>query len=117
MVPRLDHCLIRRGPRAPFRMATYDQSNFEGIAAAIRVDVGQIVQNESSHDSEELPMQTVTTNGLDIAKSVFLVHGVDAAGLVVMMVGTSSSHCQLPAWLSASTAYAKTIGRTCRDRR
>ena len=29
-------------------------------------------------------MQTVTTIGLDIAKSVFRVHGVDAAGLVVI---------------------------------
>ena len=33
--------------------------------------------------SEELPMQTVTTIGLDIAKSIFQVHGVDAAGQVV----------------------------------
>ena len=29
-------------------------------------------------------MQTVTTIGLDIAKSVFQVHGVDAAGHVVI---------------------------------
>ena len=29
-------------------------------------------------------MQTVTTMGLDIAKSVFQVHGVDANGLVVI---------------------------------
>jgi transposase len=29
-------------------------------------------------------MQTVTTIGLDIAKSVFQVHGVDAKGLVVI---------------------------------
>ena len=35
---------------------------------------------EASHDSEELPMQTVTTIGFDIAKSVFQVHGVDAGG-------------------------------------
>jgi transposase len=28
-------------------------------------------------------MQTVTTIGLDIAKSVFQVHGVDAAGNVI----------------------------------
>jgi hypothetical protein len=32
----------------------------------------------------ELPMQTVTTIGLDIAKSVFQVHGVDAAGQVLI---------------------------------
>jgi transposase len=29
-------------------------------------------------------MQTVTTVGLDIAKSVFQVHGVDATGQVVI---------------------------------
>jgi len=29
-------------------------------------------------------MQTVTTIGLDIAKSVFQIHGVDAAGQVVI---------------------------------
>ena len=29
-------------------------------------------------------MQSITTIGLDIAKSVFQVHGVDAAGQVVM---------------------------------
>ena len=29
-------------------------------------------------------MQTVTTIGLDIAKSVFQVHGVDAAGRAVI---------------------------------
>jgi transposase len=29
-------------------------------------------------------MQTITTIGLDIAKSVFQVHGVDAAGAVVI---------------------------------
>jgi transposase len=45
------------------------------------MDVGA---TKGSHDSEELPMQTVTTIGLDIAKSVFQVHGVDAAGQVVI---------------------------------
>ena len=39
---------------------------------------------EGSHDSEELPMQAVTTIGLDIAKSVFQVHGVDVTGQVVI---------------------------------
>ena len=34
------------------------------------------------HDSQEPLMQTVTTIGHDIAKSVFQVHGVDAAGQV-----------------------------------
>src|SRR5580693_975276 len=37
-----------------------------------------------THDSEELPMQTITTIGLDIAKSVFQVHGADAEGNVVI---------------------------------
>src|SRR3954462_11272679 len=36
------------------------------------------------HDSQEPLMQTVTTIGLDIAKSVFQVHGIDAQGLVVI---------------------------------
>ena len=33
---------------------------------------------------EELTMQTITTIGLDIAKSVFQVHGVDADGHVAI---------------------------------
>src|SRR6202048_199180 len=37
-----------------------------------------------SHDSEERAMQTITTIGLDIAKSVFQVHGVDAGGQAVI---------------------------------
>ena len=36
------------------------------------------------HDSEEPIMQAVTTIGLDIAKSVFQVHGVDAEGNVLI---------------------------------
>src|SRR5258705_2203303 len=36
------------------------------------------------HDSQERLMQTVTTIGLDIAKSVFQVHGIDAEGKVVI---------------------------------
>jgi transposase len=31
-------------------------------------------------------MRTISTIGLDIAKSVFQVHGVDAAGQVIMGV-------------------------------
>src|SRR6476646_978529 len=37
-----------------------------------------------SQDSEELSMQAITTIGFDIAKSVFQVHGVDAAGQVIV---------------------------------
>jgi len=36
------------------------------------MDLGAV---SASHDSEEPIMQTVTTIGLDIAKSVFQVHG------------------------------------------
>ena len=36
------------------------------------------------HDSEGPIMQTDTTIGLDIAKSVFQVHGIDAAGKVLI---------------------------------
>ena len=36
------------------------------------------------HYLEEPSMQVVTTIGLDIAKSVFQVHGVDAEGKVVI---------------------------------
>ena len=32
-------------------------------------------------------MQTITTIGLDIAKSVFQVHGVDAGGQVIVRRG------------------------------
>src|SRR5882672_11117337 len=39
---------------------------------------------KGSHDSEERAMQTITTIGLDIAKSVFQVHGIDAVGEVVI---------------------------------
>ena len=35
-------------------------------------------------------MQTVTTIGLDIAKSVFQVHGVDAGGQVVICRGSET---------------------------
>src|SRR5579864_7763698 len=45
------------------------------------MDVGAL---KGSHDSEELAMQAVTTIGLDIAKSVFQVHGIDAVGQVVI---------------------------------
>src|SRR6202158_6486014 len=44
-------------------------------------DVGAV---KRSHDSEERAMQTITTIGLDIAKSGFQVHGVDAGGQAVI---------------------------------
>jgi hypothetical protein len=38
-------------------------------------------------------MQSISTIGLDIAKSVFQVHGVDAAGQVVVPRGSLSHPC------------------------
>ena len=51
-------------------------------------------------------MQTITTIGLDIAKSVFQVHGVDAAGQVVVrrqlkrryVLGVLSEVTAMPDW-------------------
>jgi hypothetical protein len=39
---------------------------------------------KGSRDSEELATQTITTVGLDLAKSDFQVHGIDAEGKVVL---------------------------------
>jgi hypothetical protein len=50
----------------------------------VRISGGPLGAVEASHDSEELPMQTIKTIGFDIAKSVFQVHGVDAGGEVVI---------------------------------
>ena len=49
-------------------------------------------------------MQTITTIGLDIAKSVFQVHGVDAGGQVVISRQLKRRQVvaffeKLPAWL------------------
>jgi hypothetical protein len=55
-----------------------------GISAVDAVDGSSTGTREGSHDSEELPM-LITTIGLDIAKSVFQVHGVDAGGQVVIL--------------------------------
>jgi transposase len=45
------------------------------------MDVGAV---KGTHDSEEPIMQAVATIGLNIAKSVFQVHGIDAAGKVLI---------------------------------
>ena len=58
-------------------------------------------------------MQTITTIGLDIAKSVFQVHGVDADGQVVIRGGTfwrSSRSCHR-AWSASKPAPRHIIGR------
>ena len=66
-------------------------------------------------------MQTITTIGLDIAKSVFQVHGVDAAGQVVIRRQLKRRHVlaffqKLPPCLVGIEACARlTIGRaSCR---
>ena len=44
---------------------------------------GQLLMLLTAHP-EERPMQTITTIGFDIAKSVFQVNGVDAAGETIL---------------------------------
>ena len=62
-------------------------------------------------------MQTVTTIGLDIAKSVFQVHGVDAIGKVVIRRQLKRRYVlaffqKLPrAWLVLRLARHRIIGR------
>ena len=62
-------------------------------------------------------MQTITTIGLDIAKSVFQVHGVDAEGNVVIRRQLSDATCWPSsrscrrAWLVSKPAPRRTIGR------
>jgi transposase len=64
-------------------------------------------------------MQTVTTIGLDIAKSVFQVHGVDASGQVVIRRqlkrrAVLSSFCEAPAmpgWYRSLRFVASLVAR------
>jgi transposase len=65
-------------------------------------------------------MQSITTIGLDIAKSVFQVHGVDAAGQVIIRRQSgapswrSSRSCH-HVWLAEKLAPRLIIGRaSCR---
>ncbi len=39
---------------------------------------------EPSHVGEEASVEEITTIGLDLAKNVFQVHGIDAAGKIVV---------------------------------
>jgi hypothetical protein len=57
-------------------------------------------------------MQTVTTVGFDIAKSVFQVHGVDAFGQVVIRRRPEAS--QKP---GSSRSSAEWIDRNCQARK
>ena len=63
-------------------------------------------------------MQTITTIGLDIAKSVFQVHGVDAAGQVVIRRQLKRRYGRWRsfrschhAWSALRPALRRTIGR------
>ena len=62
-------------------------------------------------------MQAITTIGLDIAKSVFQVHGVDAAGQVVMRRQLKRRYVLkffeklAPAWLASKPVPRRIIGR------
>jgi hypothetical protein len=61
-------------------------------------------------------MRTITTIGLDIAKSVFQIHGVDAVGQVVRL---HSRHPRKPTMLRAMPArlvYRGGSNRHCRGR-
>ena len=49
-----------------------------------RANASESVADAGNHDPEELIMQAIATVGLDIAKSVFQVHGLDARGSVVV---------------------------------
>ena len=51
-------------------------------------------------------MQAVTTIGLDIAKSVFQIHGVDAAGNVIVRRQLKRRYV-LPAWASCARALRR----------
>src|SRR6187200_490640 len=71
------------------------------------------------HDSEEPIMQAITTIGLDIAKSVFQVHGIDAAGTVVIRRQLKRSYvlrsfrsCRVPGWYRGLRHVASLVART-----
>jgi transposase len=66
-------------------------------------------------------MQTITTIGLDIAKSVFQVHGINANGLVVIRRQLKRRYLLAffeklsPAWSALRHVPRHTIGRaSCR---
>jgi hypothetical protein len=57
---------------------------FRGSAALDWSQAENAISRDFRHGIEERSVQTITTIGFDIAKSVFQVHGVDAAGEVVI---------------------------------
>jgi transposase len=61
-------------------------------------------------------MQMVTTIGLDIAKSVFQVHGIDAEGKVMIRRQLKRRYVlaffqKLPPWSGSKPALHRIIGR------
>ena len=71
---------------ASFGLSAHDGSS-TGHESAI--DAGAF---RAPNDSEERIMQTITTVGLEVAKSVFQVHGVDADGNAARLQGTFGRH-------------------------
>ena len=59
----------------------YDAVDGSSTGTSGAMDVGAV---KAPTISEERAMQTITTIGLDVAKSVFQVHGIDAGGQVVI---------------------------------
>jgi hypothetical protein len=95
-------------------MSLIDAVDGSSTRHASAMDVGA---DKRSHDSEELPMQTITTMGLDIAKSVFQVHCVDAEGNVVLRRQINGATCWHSsrnyhrAWSVSRPAHPRIIGR------
>jgi transposase len=64
-------------------------------------------------------MQAITTIGLDVAKSVFQVHGVDAGGQVVLrrqlkrryVPGLLSEAAAVPSWYRSLRLVASLVAR------
>ena len=63
-------------------------------------------------------MQTITTIGFDIAKSVFQIHGVDAGGQVVIRrqlkrraVGVFSEAVTMPGWYRSLRFVSSLVAR------
>src|ERR1700730_13783965 len=72
------------------------------------------------HDSKEPTMETITTIGLDIAKSVFQVHGVDAQGKEIVrrqlkrryVFGILPKTSALPRWHRSLRFLTLLVART-----
>ena len=82
-----------------------------------RASALESVAGEATKFPEELIMLAITTIGLDIAKSIFQVHGVDALGNVVVRRQLKRRYVlaffkKLPsAWSASRPARRRIIGR------